>query len=606
MRMYRRHLAAAVAILAAAIMGVPSRAADLPPAANTLPDGLLPATNYPIPAGALHVSASGDAPYRTIGAAVTAAPAGATIVVDGGVYRETIPATTKPLTIQAAPGQRPWIVGTKVLTAPSFAQVGQTYVLSGWTFAPACRDPYGQELQLSFTHRRAAEAVFIDGKALTEVATAAEVRPGTFYVSRSTDKLIIGDNPASRVVEATVREYAFNIKAPGTALRGLGFARFASSVDPGCRPAMVWTNPGADGVVVEDSVFTQSSSDGLAVRSRDVVVRNNVFDANGSRGVSADRGYGLRLVANRITANNADRFVTSGVYGLAGGTKLTRMGWNPTDGVDKRLVVTDNLIADNYGKGLWCDLACGRSLIARNVVARNSDGIFFEVSHAGDIVSNVVVSNAGFGIRVGGSRDVRVLNNTAVDNTISWGFLQDPRRIGTSADCFAGPSGRPWLANPCRAENTRLVGNLSQHTTARMGKGPCGAADEVRSLAFYTCNAAITDPGADAMFAVMDDNAYVRTPELAETRLIKWVLPRWGVAYAAHLSSLRDNTRFEDRGLDIVRGASVLADLAAGDYQVVDPALVAAGAPLPADLALELGVSAIPARLGAFAWSGRL
>ena len=154
--------------------------------------------------------------------------------------------------------------------------------------------------------------------------------------------------------------------------------------------------------------------------------------------------------------------------------------------------------------------------------------------------------------------------------------------------------------------NVAVVANLSQHTTARMGKGPCGAADEVRSLAFYTCNAAITDPGADAMFAVMDDNAYVRTPELAETRLIKWVLPRWGVAYAAHLSSLRDNTRFEDRGLDIVRGASVLEDLAAGDYKVVDPALVTAGAPLPADLALELGVSAITARLGAFAWSGRL
>ena len=71
----------------------------------------------------LHVSTHGtdagadgtdSAPYGSIGAAVRAATASSTIVVEAGVYREQVD-VDRPVSIVAAPGDRPWLSGADMV-----------------------------------------------------------------------------------------------------------------------------------------------------------------------------------------------------------------------------------------------------------------------------------------------------------------------------------------------------------------------------------------------------------------------------------------------------------------------------------------------------------
>src|SRR5690606_32127662 len=110
-----------------------------PPATPTTPEaptqnpapGLVPVPNvalfdtaYPIPSGALYVSPSGNdshngsaaSPFRTVQRAVNAAPAGATIVLRQGEYREKVTITNKRLTLQPYPHEQVWLKGSDVVT----------------------------------------------------------------------------------------------------------------------------------------------------------------------------------------------------------------------------------------------------------------------------------------------------------------------------------------------------------------------------------------------------------------------------------------------------------------------------------------------------------
>src|SRR4051794_30558614 len=77
-------------------------------------------TSFPIPIGALFVSDGGSdanpgslgAPFATIRRALAAAPTGGTIVLRGGVYRESLGTISRRVTIQAYPYEQPWLKGS--------------------------------------------------------------------------------------------------------------------------------------------------------------------------------------------------------------------------------------------------------------------------------------------------------------------------------------------------------------------------------------------------------------------------------------------------------------------------------------------------------------
>ena len=128
----------------------------------------------PDEADVLHVSTHGsdaeadgtDAePYGSIGAAVRAAPAGSTIVVEAGVYREQVD-VDRPVSIVAAPGDRPWLSG---------ADVVDTWTSEGgrwWTRAPAVEREVWSAGMIGAEPAGLVDLVVVDGRSLSKVGSS--------------------------------------------------------------------------------------------------------------------------------------------------------------------------------------------------------------------------------------------------------------------------------------------------------------------------------------------------------------------------------------------------------------------------------------------------
>ena len=193
-------------------------------------------TNYPVPAGAYFVATTGNdsnagneaAPWKTIGHALTAAPGGSTIVIHGGTYREgSLNLSGKKLTLQPYPHEKVWLKGSLVVS--NWVASGSAWRSDGW-IAQFALDTPAEAIDSNYPMAPHRDMVFVNGKALRQVGSLAQVAAGTFYADYSNHRLYIGDNPAGKTVEATAQAIALNIVgANGTVVRGLGFEHYATS-----------------------------------------------------------------------------------------------------------------------------------------------------------------------------------------------------------------------------------------------------------------------------------------------------------------------------------------------------------------------------------------
>jgi hypothetical protein len=194
-------------------------------------------TNYPIPSGAYFVSPDGkntnsgktpDSPW-SVAKALASAPSGSTVVFRGGTYRNITANINKKLTLQAYPHEKPWVKGSVIVT--DWVADRAIWRKDGWNYSFALN--MGSEyIDPKYPMARYGDMVYINGVSLKQVASKAEVVPGTFYVDSASKQLYIGDNPAGKTVEATAIEDGLII-APkfgsSTVIRGLGFAHYADS-----------------------------------------------------------------------------------------------------------------------------------------------------------------------------------------------------------------------------------------------------------------------------------------------------------------------------------------------------------------------------------------
>jgi hypothetical protein len=535
-------------------------AADLP----------LTATDYPVPANAILVSPTGDdsargtadQPLRSVAAAVARIPAGGTVVIRGGTYRETIGLVKKRVTLQPYPGESVWLKGSLVVS--TWSRAGNAWRHDGWT-ADLCQSCYIPQI-IDPVHPLAGspDMAFLDGKPLRQVAGADQVGPGAFFVDRQAKTLLVGDDPNGKLVEATAfdRLVQFDSSgAAGSALRGIGVAHYASNQDYGHHGAMVVVN--APDVTIENMTFAWSASSGMAVFQPGARVSGSSFRNNGLVGLVANRADGLRLTGNTFAANNQERFALSGEAIGAAGAKLTRT---------KRPYVADNNFVGNIGSGWWCDLGCTDATVIRNVANGNAvNGLYYEVSSHALIASNVIVDNAARGLKISSSDHVRVYHNTFAGNRTTLGLYNDKR--GPDADPYSVQNGLTW-----RTDNTTLVNNFYVGTDA---------AYPMVESADYKASAAANPP----FVSYADGNAYFRSRQGTKAPLIIWSVGAGRTASYATLAELSRATGSETHGLEPEPGASPFSDPPHGDYSLRPGAPgLKAGRPLPEDVAAALGL----------------
>ena len=356
-------------------------------------------------------------PGDNIQSAVNAHPAGTQFVIKAGVHRLQ---QVMPKAGNAFVGEPGAVMsGARLLT--EFTREGSHWVASGQTQQGA---PHGE----CFADRPRCsypEDLFLDDKALTHVASLAQVVPGTWFFDYGADKIYFSDDPTGRKVEASAVPRAFggNYGVNDVTIRGLIVEKYANPAQKGAVEV-----GGGTAWRIEANEIRWNHGIGIRASTRTNVVDNRIHH-NGQLGMSAS-GENVVVERNEIAYNNTLRF---NWYWEAGGTKFVYT----TD-----LVVRANHSHHNQGPGLWTDINNVRTLYEGNRVEDNaSSGIFHEISYAATIRNNTVARNGwaalyragwldGAGILVNNSSDVEVYGNTLTGNAHGIGAIQDARTSG--------------------------------------------------------------------------------------------------------------------------------------------------------------------------------
>lgn len=379
---------------------------------------------YPVPDGALFVNGGArsngngsiSSPFTSVQGAIDSAKAGATIVVRKGTYHEalSIP-SNKPLTIQAYPNEAVWFDGSRVVS--NWTKSGSVWVSTGWkaSFDSSMGGRASMFVNSKYPNANKPDQLFVDGSALAQVASAAQVVPGTFAVDDAGDRLILGTNPGGREVRASDLSQAIDATAQNVTLQGFGVRRYATT--HGATAQVRMHNKGAvvRNLVIEDGAFI-----GLAVQNDDSVVDHVTVRRNGIMGIGANQAYNLVLTNSLVTGNNAEHFNDIPV---AGGIKITR---------SRNVTVSGNNVSNNDGGGIWFDESCYNLKIAGNTANDNSTtGIQLELSDTAIIAGNTSTGTRT-GIQVINTGNVRIYNNELganADNGVR--LRQDARRSAT-------------------------------------------------------------------------------------------------------------------------------------------------------------------------------
>lgn len=543
-------------------------------------------TNYPIPSGAYFVAVDGkdtnpgtqDAPWQSLEHAHKAATNGATIVFRAGTYRiaaENI--IDKKLTLQPYPHEQVWLTGSEIVS--EWVQDGNIWRKDDWKYQFPSRSGEERFIDGAYPLAGNGDMVFLNGTLLTQVGSRDQVKPGTFYVDYSSQKLYIGDNPTGKSVEATVATRAIGMylqgssNAKGSVIQGLGCRHFAQS----CLEIAVGQ------VRLENNTFTRNGIEGVALAgesgdierytrkgvSLDLVVRSNNFSYNGRTGLQASRAHRLLLEGNIFSHNNVEHFAKD--WGAAG-FKIV--------GTDDMMIV-DNLVEENDAIGIWLDIGVKRATVVNNVVHRNqSYGIFFEISDGATIASNAIANNSGYGIFITNSSNAKIYNNTLVDNGKALRIQESNR--GPNEEY----SGQGILEPTWKTEHIIAKNNIFANANGS-----------------YDVNAVVDTWRYDwqnagskaAMVDALDHNAYYRTNANQPSNLLRLALPPNLIKTYTDLAGLQANTSFEQNGLEIknVPLNNLFVNAANGNYQLAaNSQMYQAGEPLPSDIAAAIGVEA--------------
>ncbi|QQS19890.1 right-handed parallel beta-helix repeat-containing protein [Candidatus Saccharibacteria bacterium] len=595
---------------------------------STIPD-----TNYPVPtANVIFMSPNGDdasagtspsAPVKTIGTAVNKASSGWTIVMRGGIYRDShakvvngaYTKLSKNITIQAYPHEQAWFDGTDVVT--SWTSDGQGHWSTAWDTPDFCHEwqlaksgGYYQQIwpwnggtpsaagpcvhkDMFVTSDPNADPdpqmAFRNGTALKQVGSLAAVSANTFFFDIPNRKMFIGTDPSGQTIELAKRPVAFVLEggAGGNIIRGIGFRRFATNekVEGSYTHGSLFIN--VPNVTFENNTIAANAGAGIGYGTpKGAIFRGNIVANNGYDGMSGNGSVmtagsidNLQILNNVFYGNNAALFgLNCNISCGQAGIKLAHIAG---------YTLKNNLFENQMGSahGFWCDMACVDGVHVNNVLKNNGGaGIYYEISDRGIIASNLAIGNKAYGIK-SGSANTKVYNNTLVNNRVGMLIYDDNRYPGmyTAADNHTWNDAGPSTVN-------MEVANNVMYTNATTASGHM-----IQS--WRTSSDTTNNTGPNTFYSIYDANSYYR-PNGA------YYIAEWRDGTSPSFTSvlaLRGAHPFVEttNAQDISDGSNPFANLAAGDYNI-RPGATTGGRALPSDVAAKIGVSAGGTTRGAY------
>lgn len=475
--------------------------------------GLIAVPALAAPVTTIHVSqasgsdtndGSAERPFATLGAALKAAPSGATVEVASGTYREGELSTSKKLTITAGKGQQVSLNGADIVTDWNDNGDG--------TYSSA-RSDFVRFSHVSTVNANPAiegmaaypEQVFVDGQELTQVADRSEVGPGTFWVNdpdpvtlvnpqnnrqgyhvkpHTGVSYVLGDNPSGHTVEVVQHHRSLTLGGEGSVFNGFTVEKYSplqqwDYKDPeiGTLTGGVMFFVGAKNVSVTNNTFQYSAmGTALGLTNADgSTVSGNTITHNGGVGFGINRSSDISVEHNTWSMNNQAGFIVDncGAFCTIGDTKIThvdgvRYAFNTHDYSQAGYNHNDpNVDSPRRLIGVWFDEGVINSeIVGNHFINVGKSAIFDEVS-SGNIIASNIVENSFEGIVLSGTDSDKIFNNTIVDTLSPMVIREDTRYDGCNArnkagECTApekwsGEHGLTWNATDNQIYNNVLT-----------------------------------------------------------------------------------------------------------------------------------------------------
>ena len=631
-------------------------------------------TNYAVPtSNVAWVSPDGDdvsgngtesVPYKTFKFALSKLSNGGTVVAKSGIYREPHFSIDKTnITLQAAPHAEVWLKGSDVVSGSVWTKEGNLWKTKGryTNFCHVCtvNSNPAEEGTAAFP-----EQVFINDKPLKQVASKAEVSAGKFYAEDQTPTTrtfnsdtgkydyhpgveddityYVGSDPTEGVTEISQRSRAFTAAGAGFNMKGINVAQYA--------PVQAWGFTDTSGVsqafvvsknaVIQDSIFAQSSAIGLHTGEADnLVVKNTKFLDNGANGAGANRTHKATYIGNTFSGSNAAGFKVKkcGAFCTISEIKVTHtkdftFRNNIIDRSESGVEESDpNNITKASPIGFWCDEGCIDAKIVGNFFTNNGTAIFHEVSGPAIIASNII-EGSGTGIRISGSNDVKIYNNTISRTNRPIDLFEDSRESGCNAyaaDNVTCTTWEPWSKSQGLSWNLtglEMYNNILSSRAYVPNDGSQFYSFPVRSDGDKNNGVAATKIYTNEMFKGFDYNVYYRSSLANEPTVFTWDLDGGNTIdiQFARIADIKNDARvrssikgrgehsFDEFGSRennpyFIKEAVHNADYKKSNYTLKagSPA-INSGKPLPSDVALAIDPSGTTVKAGVVVNRGAL
>ncbi len=298
------------------------------------------------------------------------------------------------------------------------------------------------------------EDLWVAGTRYTRVAAPGPAAAGTWWLNPADNSVNVNANLTGTLVEYTpssiaVITYAGNLNQPGVTFSNIIFEKFATQGPFGCILA-------ADHYTFTNCTFRYCHGGGIHLGSGNNLI-NCFATGNGCVGVV---GSGANNTVNgcEISFNNALGFSPRWA---AGGLKLTS---------STNAIVTNNIVHDNAGPGVWGDIESSGWLVANNRIYNQTAygsqndgvGLFYEISYGGRFYGNYIYNNSSSGIYIANSPGCQVYANTIVVGLTN--STSDQAGAG-GIDIINDIRGNGSDGLPYQAVNNAIHDNVVIHTT---------------------------------------------------------------------------------------------------------------------------------------------
>ncbi len=389
-----------------------------------------------------------DSPLATIGRAVQRAQSGDSIRIGPGTFHESVQVYGKAVHLKGAGIGETVLDGARVVTG--FVADSDGRYSAPW-FTDFQRTVYDPSVPHVFPDRPEAgwpEQFFLDGVQLDEVTSRGAVGPGTFYHDRSGDRVVIGDDPAGRLVEGSDLSWGLYFNhADGASANGLSVNRYATE-----ERHMAAVRAYADDLSLTDVEVRDNARMGLSIIGDRVDVFRSLAIDNGYMGMHGHRAADVSIRNSQLVGNNREVFDP---WHASAGMKITE---------SQGIMFSGNTVSENHGPGFWTDLDVTDTVIKNNYFRDNfRSGVEIELSSGVIVVDNVSTGNGEQGVWVLESSQVDVWHNYLAGNERGVWVLDGPR--GDVDDVTIGNN---VLADPSSEKMLVAVDDWTQARNANM------------------------------------------------------------------------------------------------------------------------------------------